>query len=364
MRYLKYFIVIFVVIKCNTSLTPASLDKAFETGVKAYTDERWSRCIEKFEESLHLFKLYKAINVNCRLKCNAQSYAPRIVEDIEDLKVYEIYFNKNDCIHKCQRNGFAAVNLNRFPDESVLRKMRHLVPYEYLHVCYFQMHMFHAAASAAFTYLVAHPEDEIMKKNVEYYIAQPEVDVNEMVDYEAGDYVLLYKLGKKSYHQDNWAETVASLEEAIKDYMLSENNCRAECEQVPAKEWPSDFVSTVSNNIAALLHCRQHCQDKLQYLKYDSGVEFIADVLNYLQMSYYYLEKFDAAAEAVATYLELHPTDEDMLENVKYYSKLNNKSTDAKRADVLHYMKRDKYEKDLLNFFREENQDNSDNNTV
>ncbi|CAH2050420.1 unnamed protein product, partial [Iphiclides podalirius] len=42
------------------------------------------------------------------------------------------------------------------------------------------MHSFPKAASAAYTYLAAHPSDSKMENNVKYYIDMPEVDVNEI----------------------------------------------------------------------------------------------------------------------------------------------------------------------------------------
>lgn len=347
----------------NECLTPSSSEKTFEKGVKAYSDERWSKCIEKFEESLHLYKLYKSVVVNCRLKCNSRVYDSLVKENIEDLKIYETYFNKKNCVDRCQKNGFIGVNLDSNLDEYIFHKMNAKKPYEYLHICYFQMHMFQKAASAAYTYLVAHPDDETMISNMKYYIRQPEIDANEVIDLESDDYLLLYDLGKQSYSRDNWAETVANMEEALNTYIASENVCRVECEQQPGQEWSSEFVITMSNNMASLLHCRQLCQDKLKLLKYNSGIEFLADVLNYLQMSYFQLEKFQDAYEAVTSSLVLIPKDKDMIANEKFYKKLIDKEISTQRPDIEFYMKRDKYEKDLLHLFHQANKNNINSNS-
>lgn len=362
-----YFVILILSlceIKFNDCLTPASLDKTFHKGVVAYSDERWSLCIEKFEEALHLYKLYKSILINCRIKCNRQVYQSQIKEDIGDLKIYEKYFNKRDCLIKCQDKEFQNVNLNKTFEESLLHDMQAKKPYEYLHMCYFNQHMFNKAASSAYTYLVANPDDEVMKANMEYYIVQPEIDANEIVDMESDDYVVMYNLGKKSYKQNNWAETATSMEEVIKDYFSAENNCRVECERLPGQEWSSEFVITMSNNIASLLHCQQQCQDKLKSLTYHSGVEFIADVLNYIQVAYYHLEKYVDAAEAVASYLVLMPEDEDMLANVKFYSKHVDEKDFVPRSEVVHYLKRDTYEKNILHFFHQGHKPDIDFNTI
>ncbi|XP_047023904.1 cartilage-associated protein-like [Helicoverpa zea] len=357
MASLKVYLIIISVFMCGIQIgdciTPTSLDKTFQKGIKAYSDERWSLCIEKFEEALHLYKLYKSVVINCRIKCNSQVYESQVKEDIDDLRIFEMYFNKRDCLNRCQDKEFANMNLNKTLDESTLHDMQSKKPYEYLHVCYFQQRMFQKAVSAAYTYLVANPNDETMKNNVKYYIEQPEVDMNDIIDMESEDYVIMYNLGKKSYNQENWGETAANMEEVLKGYFASENNCRAECERQPGQEWSAEFVITMSNNMASLLHCRQQCQDKLRPLNYNSGVEFIADVLNYLQVAYYHLEKLNDAAQAVASYLALMPEDEDMLENIKFYSKQVDKKAFLQRSEVVHYLKRDTYEKNILIFFHQ-----------
>uniref|UniRef100_A0A2A4K065 Leprecan-like alpha-helical domain-containing protein n=1 Tax=Heliothis virescens TaxID=7102 RepID=A0A2A4K065_HELVI len=345
MASLNLYLVIILISMCGIRfgdcITPASLDKTYLKGIKAYSDERWSLCIEKFEGALHLYKLYKSVVINCRIKCNSQVYESQVKEDIDDLRIFEKYFNKRDCLNKCQDKEFANLNLNKTLDESILHDMQSKKPYEYLHVCYFQQRMFQKAVSAAYTYLVANPNDETMQSNVKYYIEQPEIDVNDIMDMESEDYVIMYNLGKKSYNQENWAETAVNMEEVLKGYFVSENNCRVECERQPGQEWSSEFVITMSNNMASLLHCRQQCQDKLRPLKYNSGVEFIADVLNYLQVAYYHLEKLEDAARAVASYLALMPEDEDMLENIKFYSKQVKEDIDDLRIFEKYFNKRD-----------------------
>lgn len=41
------------------------------------------------------------------------------------------------------------------------------------------------AASAAFTYLVVHPDDTIMQSNLKHYSKLDEVDMDKIVNYEA-----------------------------------------------------------------------------------------------------------------------------------------------------------------------------------
>lgn len=364
-KYLKEIIFfVFTWISMGLAFKFSSVDKTYQKGIEAYSGERWSECIAQFEESLYLYKMYKTIITNCRLQCNSQRYDSDIKEDIEDLKIYERFFNTRDCLNKCQEKGFEDVHVSNELQDSVLHNMQARKPYEYLHICYFQMNALPKAASAVYTYLVANPDNEQMKNNMQYYIEQPEVDVKEVVDLLSEDYMLMYKLGKQAYNKNNWRETIASMEEVLSDYLSWENSCRVECERQPEQEWSPEFVTTLSNNIASLLHCRQQCQDKVKLLGFNSGQEFLADVLNYLQICFYRLDNYNDAAKSVASFLVLVPNDEDMLENKNIYGSLVPKEAFEERSDIVYYLKRDTYEKQLLNFFHRGNNNEINSNAL
>ncbi|CAK1540019.1 unnamed protein product [Leptosia nina] len=341
----------------------SSLDLVYQKAVEAYSNERWSECIVQFEEALHLYKLYKRILINCRLKCKHEAMVSNIKDNIEDLKIYEMYFTTRVCLIKCNNQAFEEVHIYNNVTESTIYNMQIRKPYEYLHLCYFQMNAMPKAASASYTFLVSNPDDPKMKKNLDYYVEQPEVDVNEVVDLESDDYQILYRLGLKSYNSKNWGETIAYMEESLNDYLSWENNCRTECERQPEQEWSPEVTITISNYIESLLSCKQRCQHELKPL-YSSGVEFLADLLNYLQISYYNLDRFEDMGKAVATYLLLLPEDEDMLENKNIYKTLIDEKSFTERSEVVHYLKRDTYEKQLFKFFHQENSHNDESNTI
>ncbi|XP_052747142.1 cartilage-associated protein [Bicyclus anynana] len=354
---MKIAIFLCMIVLCRSHKI-TSLDKVFKEGVDAYSKERWSECIVQFEEALHLYTVHKAVIVNCRLQCRSELPKSEI-ENIEDLKIFEYFINARQCITQCQQKGFDDVHMYNNVSNTVLEYMQARKPYSYLHICYFQMNNLPKAASATYTYLIGHPYDVDMKKNYDYYIEQPEVDVKEVIDLERDDYQVLYKLGVQAYKQKKWGETVHNMEEAIVHYLSWESSCRAECDRQPEQEWSPEFTITVSNNIASVLTCRQKCQEELKPL-YDSGIEILADILNYIQISYYHLDRIDNAAKAVATYLALYPNDEDMLENKNIYQTLTDEKKFVEIPDIIFYYKRDKNEKQLLDIFHRE--DNSDPN--
>lgn len=345
-RFTIIFLAFANIFSCN-ALKLASIDKIYKKGIDAYASERWSECIAKFEDTLHLYKLHRIILINCRLKCDSNKWNSEI-EEIEDVRIYEKFLNTRLCITDCQIKGFEDAHLNNMVSESVINDMNSKKPYEYLHICYFQMNAFPKAASAAYTYLSANPNDEKMKKNLEYYLDQPEVDANEVVDFESEVYKILYHLGIKEYNLKKWAETAANMEETLTDYLSWENMCRAECQHQSELEWSPEYSVTVSNYMMSLVICKQNCQKKLESLNYDSGNSFLADVLNYLQISYYNLGRIEDAAKAVESYLLLIPNDEDMLSNKMIYSSLTDENNFSVRSDITYYFKRDKYEKNIL----------------
>ncbi|XP_045495675.1 cartilage-associated protein-like [Colias croceus] len=284
-------------------------------------------------------------------------------ENIEDLKIYELFIRTRQCLMNCKQEGFENIHMYSNVSDAIVLNMQTRKPYEYLHLCYFQMYALPKAASASYTFLVGHPEDPAMKKNLDYYTQQPEVDINNVVDLESEDYQILYRLGLKSYKLKNWGETIANMEETLVDYLAWENKCRMECEQQPEQEWSPEVTIVISNYIASLLTCKQRCQDQLKPL-YNSGTDFLADLLNYLQISYYNLDRLDDVGKAVASYLTLLPEDEDMLENKKIYQTLIDEDSFLERSDIIHYLKRDKYEKQLLEFFHQDNSDKLESNLV
>lgn len=361
-KLFEFIIFLGFIVTCEC-LKFSSLDVIYKKGVDAYSKERWSECILQFEGSLHLYKVYKSININCRLKCKSENLSNQMNENIEELEIFEYFLVMRDCLSQCQKEEFENVHMCSNVSDTVLNNLQARQPYAYLHLCYYEMNALPKAASAAYTYHVAHSDDDDMKRNVEYYIQQPEVDVKEVIDLESEDYQVLYKLGKQSYKNNNWADTIANMEETITDYLTWENSCRAECEHQSGQDWSPEFVIMVANNILPLIACRQKCQDNLKPL-YDSGVALLADVLNYLQISYYRLDRFDDAAKAVASYLSIYPTDEDMVENKRIYQTLVSEKSFAERSDIVFYLKRDKYEKKLMQFFHEENNIDLDANSV
>ncbi|XP_026758858.1 cartilage-associated protein-like [Galleria mellonella] len=352
---------IFMIISIE-SHTLYSVEETYKKGIQAYKKEHWTECSQWLEESLHLYKLYKSITINCRLSCKTKyyNYKPFSNGPNEDLKTYEVLFNRRNCLHLCQEKRFRNNHLNNDISDTTLYHMQNRIPYEYLHLCYYQTHNLQRAASAAVTFLTLHPNDIEMRQNLEKYLNKPDVKEEEVVDLEKETFLVLFDKALEFYRKNIWNKTVNNLEEAIINYMIWEENCRLECEHQPTHEWSSEFIEIISNYVASYLQCQQNCQDKLKSIEYDSGVHFLAEILNYLQISYYHLNDFEKAAKSTATYLALIPDDDDMLHNKEIYTSLVNTDAFIENSDVINYLKRDNHEKELLKLFYQGNNHNDD----
>lgn len=128
-----------------------------------------------------------------------------------------------------------------------------------------QREKYQDAANAAFTFLSNHPDHEITKKSLRFYLDQPGVAVEKVVNLEAAPFVQMYFRGVRAYDDENYAEAVAEFENSLESYIESEEECRIYCEGPFDQGWNPDFTSSVAskitrdiNLIEKLPHCHRH----------------------------------------------------------------------------------------------------------
>jgi hypothetical protein len=63
--------------------------------------------------------------------------------------------------------------------------LRLLISIIEFHFVSFQKNLLQKAASAVFTYLVSNPDNKAMQENLKFYSELPEVDMSQMVNFEA-----------------------------------------------------------------------------------------------------------------------------------------------------------------------------------
>ncbi|XP_018399168.1 PREDICTED: prolyl 3-hydroxylase 2-like [Cyphomyrmex costatus] len=333
-----------------------TLAKIYENAVQAYLEEDWDGCVAGFNDALHGYKVYKRMVIICRRKCKAETAgsSPIFAEDIEDLHFYERKVRETLCLMKCNQDyreiaGEGA--LKRLP-HATERKFVDLAIYEYLHICYFQKERYQDAANAAFTFLSLHPNHEMTKKNLKYYLNLPNVTVNKVVNLEAAPFVQKYTRGVKAYEDEYYEEAVIEFENSLELYIESEEECRLYCEGPFDQGWYPEFTSSIANHFTFCLKCKRICSLTLNNINGNFQSDLLRSHYNYLQFAYYKLGNLKAACAAVASYLLFLPADEAMLNNKDYYSfqpKVEEQYF-TPRKEALSYVKRQEYELLLLNY--------------
>uniref|UniRef100_A0A6P7GKK4 procollagen-proline 3-dioxygenase n=1 Tax=Diabrotica virgifera virgifera TaxID=50390 RepID=A0A6P7GKK4_DIAVI len=223
------------------------------------------------------------------------------------------------------------------------------------YLIFFQTKQLEKAASAAFTFLVAHPDNKVMSTNLKHYLDH-NVEKKDIVNYEAKDYVYLYAHGADAYEKKKWQFVVFNMEESLVHYLQAEEECRAQCEGPFDHGWYPDFIPSISNHFTVALRCKQKCRKKLSSLNGEIHDDLLPSHYHYLQYAYYKLGNLKAACQAVASYLLFYPDDETMLDNMRYYSKQPKVDITyfQPRREATQYMQRQIYETRILKFVHNE----------
>ncbi|GLG97441.1 Uncharacterized protein GBIM_04206 [Gryllus bimaculatus] len=288
----------------------------------------------------------------CRNRCRSRSEGEPFMFpfDVENLHFYETAVRTTLCLLKCKNAAFKNKFVSVSPelDKLYFRKK----PYEYLHLCYYQKKMLQKAASAAFTALVANPEENAMINNLKFYSSLPEVNMNAIENLEIKAFVPLYIQGVEAYNKGDFASVINLLEQSLKKWLRAAEECRAYCESPFDQGWFPDFISSVSNHFTFCLRCKQKCEMPLNSLNGEYHEDMLPSHYHYLQYSYYKVSKLQKACEAVESYLLFFPNEETMIKNKEFYSQYLNGNMDyfVPREEAVKYVQRQKYENQLLNF--------------
>lgn len=112
----------------------------YKKGVDAYLENRFKDCTESLEEAVQKYRSYSKALQNCRLKCTEEAELSESLypADIENLHFYEKTLRNTLCIIKCRKSNVHISNTSTLdPDTEQLFEDKK--PYEYLHLCYFQV---------------------------------------------------------------------------------------------------------------------------------------------------------------------------------------------------------------------------------
>ncbi|KAF7994187.1 hypothetical protein HCN44_011456 [Aphidius gifuensis] len=338
------------------------LSDIYTQSVDAYLDDNWQKCIDGFEQVIKRYKKYRNAVIQCRKKCkkNVDKFTPIFIDNIDDFHFYEKKVRETLCLLKCNQDyrDIAGLNsLKRLPYE-IEKKIMEFVPYEHLHICYYQKNQFQDAANAIFTYLTIHPKHEMSISNLRYYLTLPEVEEAKVKNLEIQKFVKYYMEGVKAYEDELYELAIENFEKSLIIYMDSENDCRIYCEGPFDQGWHPEFTSSVANHFAYCLKCKRSCSLWLNNINGDYQKDLLSSHYNYLQFAYYKLGDIKNTCQAVESYLLFYPADETMINNKMFYSKLpkvqKNLNFFRPREEAVYYVKRQEYELRLLKYISDE----------
>ncbi|KAK4871674.1 hypothetical protein RN001_015798 [Aquatica leii] len=325
----------------------------YQHGVQSYLENNFDDCINKLEEGVKKYNSYTKALQNCRLKCkeDVESVDPLYPVDIDNMYYYEKTIRNTLCLIKCRKaHPELATSPNLRPQTERIYDERK--PYEYLHLCYYQKKQFQKAASAVFTYLVVHAKDDAATKSLKFYSTLPEVDMKEIVNFEAKDHIYLYIHGVDAYDKKDWKAVENNMEESLVSYLQAEEECRALCEGPFDQGWYPDLIPSIANHYTFALNCKTKCAQQLNNLNGEYHDDLLPSHYHYLQFAYFKNNNLKAACQAAASYVLFYPNDDTMRSNMEYYKSLpkveNNFFTP--RPEAVYYVRRLTYEKRLLKF--------------
>ncbi|XP_076061271.1 prolyl 3-hydroxylase 1-like [Oratosquilla oratoria] len=322
----------------------------YRQGVSSYLENNWVLCVSNMENAIEDYNWWKKSLASCRKQCHKEASQAELVT-VEEYKFYEKLVHNTLCLVKCKKNVFGN-RMDHVANKNVDHDFELRKVYDYLQLCYFQLGELQKAANAATTVLAAQPDHEVMKTNLEFYLADKGVVEGDIVDLEQQDYVTEYLIGNKEYFEEHYEQAIEHMEKSLELYWEEDLDCRMMCEAPFDMGWFPDFVSSVANHFTSTLRCKNHCEQKLANVVGKVREDFLPSYFNYLQYSYFKAGDLLKACEAVASYLTLIPEDEVQIGNKEFFLEQENVKEGyfVPRKEVVEYKKRRNSEETLIDF--------------
>ncbi|XP_073435859.1 cartilage-associated protein [Dendrobates tinctorius] len=309
------------------------LESAYKYGLDQYSNENWPETVNYLEISLRLFRLLRDSEAFCNLNCSTAQIddGPPAKSEIAkkearhlgrfngfpELKVFGDVLMRAQCLKRCKQ-GLPAFRQSQ-PSRETMEEFNTREPYKFLQYAYFKTNNLPKAIAAAHTFLLVHPDDEMMKRNMAYYKSMPESEAH-IQDLETKSYETLFIRAVRAYNGENWRTSISDMEMALPDFFKAYQECIAACEGSREIKEFKDFYQSVADHYIEVLKCKISCESKLTPVIGGYVVDkFVATMYHYLQFAYYKLNDVRNAAPCVASYLLFDPDDQVMKQNLIYY---------------------------------------------
>ncbi|XP_071760730.1 cartilage-associated protein [Centroberyx gerrardi] len=294
------------------------LDSAYKYALDQYTGEKWQETVEYLEVSLRLYRLLRDSEAFCNLNCSSlrlddeEKFA-----EFPELRVFGNVMRRAQCLKRCKQ-GLPAFR-QTMPSRDTVDEFERREPYRYLQYAYFKSDKLAKAVSAAHTFLLKHPDDEMMQKNMAYYRSLPGADEH-LKDLETKSYETLFVRAVRAYNGDNYRTSVSDMELALRDFFKVYDECLAASEGAREVKDFKDFYPSIADHYTEVLERKVRCENDLTPVVGGFVVEkFVATMYHYLQFAYYKLNDLKNGVPCVASYMLFDPSDQVMKNNVAYY---------------------------------------------
>ncbi|NWX67423.1 CRTAP protein, partial [Alca torda] len=234
-----------------------------------------------------------------------------------ELRLLAGVLRRAQCLRRCKQ-GLPAFRQAQ-PGRDLLEDFQRREPYKYLQFAYFKANNLPKAIAAAHTFLLKHPDDEMMQRNMAYYKSIPDAEEH-IKDLETKPYENLFVRAVRAYNGDNWRTSISDMELALPDFFKAYDDCTAACEGSREIKDFKDFYLSIADHYIEVLACKVQCESNLTPIIGGFVVEkFVATMYHYLQFAYYKLNDMKNAAACAASYLLFDQKDEVMKQNMVYY---------------------------------------------
>ncbi|KAJ8273016.1 hypothetical protein GJAV_G00096390 [Gymnothorax javanicus] len=333
------------------------LDSAYKYALDQYTNEKWPETVEYLEVSLRLFRLLKDSEAFCNLNCSTVRLEDeQKFENFPELHVFGNVMKRAQCLKRC-KHGLPAFR-QTMPSRETLEDFEKREPYKYLQFAYFKSEKLAKAVSAAHTFLVKHPDDEMMKRNMAYYKSLPGVEEH-LKDLETKSYEMLFIRAVRAYNGDNYRTSISDMELALRDFFKVYDECLAAAEGSREIRDFKDFYPSIADHYKEVLERKIKCESELTPVVGGFVVEkFVATMYHYLQFAYYKLNDIKNAVPCVASYMLFDPNDEVMKNNMEYYKYHKDKwglteDDFLPRAEAMRYYNQTQLQLEMVEFSKQ-----------
>uniref|UniRef100_A0A8C8ATQ7 Cartilage associated protein n=1 Tax=Otus sunia TaxID=257818 RepID=A0A8C8ATQ7_9STRI len=204
------------------------LESAYRYGLDQYSTENWPESVSYLEVSMRLYRLLRDSEAFCHRNCSAAGHPPAAGQELS----------------ACQQTGLKH--------KAQKKPSRHLTKVQLRFPCVLsRANNLPKAIAAAHTFLLKHPDDEMMQRNMAYYKSIPDAEEH-IKDLETKPYENLFVRAVRAYNGDNWRTSISDMELALPDFFKAYDDCTAACEGSREIKDFKDFYLSIAQWLACL----------------------------------------------------------------------------------------------------------------